>query len=183
MHTRRWLGVTGLVIASAATSSCALGQSAGGVSPNSGVPWAATPPTRYVHSDSITLWLFAPSEVRWGDPVPMRVELENTSSRGRTDFALAGRAPHADFVVTTASGQEVWSVYRDVDLLANADLRRLEFGERIVFPYEWRQESRSPNRRGPRVAPGSYFLHARVRLGGPGGQAVEMPRRALRIVR
>jgi hypothetical protein len=110
----------------------------------------------------------------------MRVELESTSSRGRTDFALAGRAPHADFIVTTASGQEEWSVYRDVDLLANADLRRLEFGERIVFPYEWRQESRSPNRPRPRVAPGSYFLHARVRLVG---QIVETPRRPLRIVR
>lgn len=181
MDTGRSRGVTGLAIALVAvTTSCALGQSVGGVSPSSGLSWAATAPTRYVHSDSITLWLFAPSEVRVGNPVPMRVELENTSSRGRTDFALAGRAPHADFIVTTASGQEVWSVYRDVDLLANADLRRLEFGERIVFPYEWRQESRSPNRPGPRVAPGSYSLHARVRLVG---QIVETPRRPLRIVR
>jgi hypothetical protein len=178
VDTGRSRAVTGLAIALVAATSCALGQSAGGVSPSSGVPWAATPPTRYVHSDSITFWLFAPIEVRWGEPVAMRVELE--SSRPWIVVALEGRAPHADFIVTTASGQEVWSVYRDVDRLANADPRRLDIRERIVFPYEWGQEARSPSRPGPRLAPGSYFLHARVRLGG---QAVETARRPLRIVR
>jgi hypothetical protein len=171
-------GLTGLAIALVAATGCALGQSVGGVSPSGAVPWAATAPTRHVHSDSITLWLFAPTEVRWAEPVPMRVELENTG--GWIQVTLAGRAPHADFIITTASGQEVWSVYRDVDRLANADHRRLDHRERIVFPFEWGQETRSPGRPGPRVAPGSYFLHARVRLGG---QTVETARRPLRIVR
>ncbi len=180
METRRPQDVTTLAIALVVATGCAPGQTVDRVSLSNGLPWAATQPTRYVHSDSITLWLFAPTEVRGADPVLMRMELENTSSRGWIEVALAGRAPHADFIVTTASGQEVWSVYRDFDHLANADPRRLDFRERIVFPFEWGQETRSPARPGPRVAPGSYFLHARVRLGG---QTVETARRPLRIVR
>jgi hypothetical protein len=57
------------------------------------VPWAAAEPTRYVHSDSITIWLFAPTQVRAGELVPMRVELENTSDRGWINVRLGGRAP------------------------------------------------------------------------------------------
>jgi hypothetical protein len=54
--------------------------------------WATAAPTKLVHSDTITLWLFAPLEAKAGVPVPMRLELENT----RLDWIeveLAGRAP------------------------------------------------------------------------------------------
>jgi hypothetical protein len=108
----------------------------------------------------------------------MRIELENTSDRGWINVMLGGRAPHADFVVTTASGEEVWSVYRDIDLLANRDFRRLDTRERVVFPFDWGQETRGIARPGPRVAAGQYYLHARIRLGAG---TVETPKRPLRV--
>jgi hypothetical protein len=170
----------GVTLALLVATGCAGAQPVPGVSTRAAVPWAAAEPTRYVHSDSITIWLFAPAEARAGEPVPMRVELENTSDRGWINVRLRGRAPHADFVVTTASGDEIWSVYADLDRLANADYRRLDTRERVVFPFEWAQETRGMARPGPRVAPGDYFLRARIWLGD---RTAETPRRPLRITR
>jgi hypothetical protein len=143
---RRLVRLASLAFALLVTG-CARGQPLQSVTPRSAVSWAAAEPTRYVHSDSITIWLFAPTEVRPGEVVPLRVELENTSDRGWINVMLGGRAPHADFVVTRTSGEEVWSVYRDVDHLDNLDFRRLDTRERVVFPFDWRQESRGIARR------------------------------------
>lgn len=140
--------------------------------------WASTDPSRIIVSDSITLWFFAPREVRTGEPVPMRVELENTRP-GWMDISLGGRAPHADFVVSDAAGRQVWSVYHGLIPLGNEDLRRLDTNERLVFPFVWNQESGGLARAGPRVPAGDYTVRARVRLGG---NTVETPRRSLRIV-
>jgi hypothetical protein len=142
------------------------------------VPWASAPPTRHVvERESIVAWLFAPTEVRSGEPVPMRVELEN-ASRDMLVVQLGGHPPRADFVVTTPSGQEVWSFYRNFVPLGGVGSTALDVGERLVIPFEWRQEANSAAPPGPRVAHGQYYLHARIRFARGD---VETPKRPLRI--
>jgi hypothetical protein len=147
------------------------------------VPWASAPPTRhFVERDSVIVWLFAPTEVRSGEPVPMRVELENVAGQMLV-VQLGGHSPRADFVVTAPSGGEVWRFYRNYVPLGGIGSTALDVGERLVIPFEWRQQSNSaspPGPSGPRVAPGQYFLHARVRFAQGD---VETPKRPLRITR
>lgn len=144
------------------------------------VACAVVEPTRHVVTDSVTLWLFAPREVREGEPVPMRVELENTRA-GLIEIELGGQAPHADFVITDATGLEVWSAYHGLVPLSNGDPRRLDTSERLVFPLTWNQGSGGTGARSRTpVPPGDYLLRARVRLGPTD---VETPARSLRITR
>jgi hypothetical protein len=140
-------------------------------------------PTRHVvDRESIVLWLFAPTEVRSGEPVVMRVELEN-ASQDMLVVQLGGHSPRADFVVTTPAGKEVWSFYRNYVPLGGVGSTALDVGERLVIPFEWRQQANSaapPGPPGPRVAAGDYFLHARIRFARGD---VETPKRPLRITR
>lgn len=173
-----------LVLLPAATA-CAGAQRAAPSPPpeKAAVAWASAPPTRHVvEKESIVVWLFAPADVRSGEPVPMRVELEN-ASRDMLVVQLGGHPPRADFVVTTPTGNEVWSFYRNSVPLGGVGSTALDVGERLVIPFEWRQEANStapPGPLGPRVAPGQYFLHARVRFARGD---VETPKRPLRIMR
>jgi intracellular proteinase inhibitor BsuPI len=168
-------------LALSAVTACAGAQQAVHDAPaRAAVTWATAAPTRYVvPRDSIVVWLFAPTEVRAGESVPMRVELENASG-DMIELQLAGRSPRADFVVTTPSGDEVWSVFRSYVPLGGIGRTALDVGERLVFPFEWRQETYSSARPGSRVAPGQYFLHARIRFARGD---VETPKRPLRITR
>ena len=112
----------------------------------------------------------------------MRVELEN-ASQDMLVVQLGGHSPRADFVVTTPAGKEVWSFYRNYVPLGGVGSTALDVGERLVIPFEWRQQANSaapPGPPGPRVAAGDYFLHARIRFARGD---VETPKRPLRITR
>lgn len=120
-------------------------------------------PTRYAVSDSIVVWLHAPTVVAAGDSVPMRVEIENTARR-RIRVHLRGGA-NGNFVVTTPEGVEVWSRFHEMEPLATLDVRPLNAGERLVFSTIWDQTRNVEprlRRTAPLVGPGPYLLSADV---------------------
>jgi hypothetical protein len=140
--------------------------------------WAAWPPPALSHGDNVRFLLFSPRVVALGDSVPTRVEVENVAGRGWLELSFAGRSPHIDLVVYDRAMHEIYRYSRGLEPLMNQDLRSLDVGERLVFPFVWDQRTGSAVRPGSPIAPGDYYLSAFVRFGN--GE-VELPTRTLTV--
>ncbi len=102
-------------------------------------------------SDSLDLELVLPGRVRAGEPVPIRLRLENRTRRG-LDLYLRGRTITFDVVVTRPDGEVVWRRLEDEIIPAILHLRSLAPAERLELETVWDQRTK----RGTSVGPGEY---------------------------
>lgn len=100
---------------------------------------------------SLGLRLEAPAEVRSGEPVTLRLVLENRGDEP-AEVELGGDPVAFDFVITADDGAEVWSRLEGVAVSDILQSRTLAPGETIEFTESWEQRGND----GRRVRPGTY---------------------------
>jgi hypothetical protein len=124
-------------------------------------PAAVPPPLR--------LRLEAPHCVRAGQPVPLRLVLENQGNRP-VEVGLGGRPIAFDFVITAPDGSELWRRTEDVAASLLLQLRTLAHREAIALSDSWNQQ----DHRCRRVEPGCYRVRGILPVeGAPGGWATD----------
>ena len=100
----------------------------------------------------------APSDVRTGEPVPLRMRLTNAGSTAVTVYVEgAPAAPLYNFVVTRADGRLVWQRFGPSETTPSARVRHeLAPDDTLVYELVWDQHDAG----GRRVAPGEYHVRA-----------------------
>lgn len=120
--------------------------------------------------DPLRLRLEAPDGVRAGEPVPLRLVLENHGDRA-VAVELGGAPIAFDFVVVGPDGSEVWRRLEGMPVEAILQLHTLGPGEALEFLDRWDQL----DRRRRRVRPGDYRVRGVLPVvGEPGGWGTEV---------
>jgi hypothetical protein len=122
---------------------------------------------------ALTLWLEVPAGGRVGEPVPLKVKVQNTSN-GPTEVTFGGR-PAYDFAVTKPDGLEVWRWSHGQGIQAILELKTLKPGETVEFVAEWEQRDNE----GQPVPAGTYWVRGVVHLEPP--ERLETAPKSLRI--
>lgn len=102
-------------------------------------------------TESLRLELQLPSQVRAGEPVPIRLRAQNVTQRA-LDLYLRGRTLTFDVVIARAGGDVVWRRLEGEIIPAIVHLRPLAPGERLEVEASWNQRTTD----GKRVEPGEY---------------------------
>lgn len=100
--------------------------------------------------------LEVPSEVRFGETVPLKLRVKNTSNRP-VQLYLGGRPPH-DFVATTLEGAQIWYWRCGIIVQAILDSKILKPGEELEFTAAWEQVWEQVDNNGDPVPPGTYWV-------------------------
>jgi hypothetical protein len=108
-------------------------------------------------SDSMTLELSAPHEVRAGEPVALAIRLTNTGKEPMTLY-LRGRPIAFDLIVTDARGKIVWRRLENAVTSMVLQVRELPPGETLTFEDVWTQRTNA----GALVQPGEYRVKGEV---------------------
>lgn len=125
-------------------------------------PGAAHPP--------LQLRLELPPRVRAGEPVPLRLVLQNRGFQTE-EVDLSGESVAYDIVVFSLEGVEVWSRLELVLMPQILQTRTLSPGESLVFTDAWLQR----NRDGRPVPPGTYMVQGVLPVAGvPGGWGTDL---------
>jgi hypothetical protein len=101
--------------------------------------------------DSLGLELVLPRQVRAGEPIAIRLRVQNPAGRTR-DLYLRGRTITFDVVVARAGGEVVWQRLDNEIIPAIVHLRPLAPGERLEAEAAWDQRTK----RGTQLDPGEY---------------------------
>jgi len=101
--------------------------------------------------DSLRLELVLPDRVRAGEPVPIKLHVQNQTQR-TLDLYLRGRTITFDVVVARLAGEVVWQRLEDEIIPAIVHLRSFAPAERLELETVWDQ--RTKQRR--LVKPGDY---------------------------
>lgn len=125
-------------------------------------------------SDSLRISLDLPREVPAGQPVPIVLRLENTSSRP-LDLYLRGRTIAFDIFVTRPDGEVVWQRLKDEIIPAIVRLEVLQPGEVLELKDDWHQRDNS----GRPAGPGNYLVRGAILTEGPPLETAPAPLRAL----
>lgn len=118
-------------------------------------------------SDSVRLWLEAPSEVRRGEHVPMTLRVRNILSRPVT-LEHGGRPLTFNLIVTRPDGTQVWSRMHGRGVLDIQWSTTLQPGETLEFTEAWDQRANN----GTPVAPGTYSIRGAL-VAVPGNSTTE----------
>jgi Intracellular proteinase inhibitor len=110
---------------------------------------------------SVTLRLEIPSEVRAGEPLPLKMAYKNLSYRP-VQLTLGGRPAH-DFIVTTPEDKEVWRWTHGAKILQILEVKLLRPKGQLQFTAEWNLVDNS----GVVIAPGIYLVRGILRLEPP----------------
>jgi uncharacterized protein (DUF58 family) len=102
-------------------------------------------------SDSMTLELSLPSQVRVGEPVELTLRATNHSPKSATLY-LRGRPPAFDIIVTDTRGKVVWRRLRGATISMVLQVRELGPDESLTFEDKWDQRTNA----GGAVRPGEY---------------------------
>lgn len=125
-------------------------------------PGAAQPP--------LQLRLELPPRVHAGEPVPLRLVLQNQGFHTE-EVDLSGEAVAFDVVVFSLDGLEVWSRLEIVLMPRILQTRTLSPGESLVFTDAWLQRDKD----GRQVRPGTYMLQGILPVAGvPGGWGTDL---------
>ena len=106
----------------------------------------------------LVLWVEVPSEVRWGEAVPLTLKIKNISHH---PIVLGHASPAYNFIVTKPDGSEVWRWATGLlDVILTTSVGP---GEVIEFPAEWDQlelkwDEQSGPIKGDFVPPGTYWI-------------------------
>jgi hypothetical protein len=108
-------------------------------------------------SDSMTLELSAPQEVRPGEPVAHAIHLTNT---GKQPIALylRGRPTAFDLIVTDARGKIIWRRLENAVTSMVLQVRELPPGEILTFEDVWLQRTNA----GTVAQPGEYHIRGEI---------------------
>jgi hypothetical protein len=101
-----------------------------------------------------------------GRPVPLVFSVTNPGKSSLT-LQLLGRTPTADFVVSDARGEQVWSLLKGQVMAASLRLYPLEPGRRLRFRAVWQQRSDKDRP----VPAGEYLIRGVLLTDTPGGLA------------
>ncbi len=100
-----------------------------------------------------------PQQVSYGETVPLKLTLENTSDK-TVGLILGGGLPY-DFVVSTAGGESIWNWGCARIATAGLPGKSLEPGEKLEFVGEWQQV----DIHGEPVASGNYQVYGMMYIG------------------
>lgn len=112
-------------------------------------------------ADTLRLWLDVPGAVRTGEPVPIRLHVQNVSGRP-LELHLRGRQIAFDLAVYDAEGETVWRRLEGAVIPGILRLEPLAPGDSLVLTHSWDQRSN----RGEAVAPGAYIVTGEVLTDG-----------------
>ena len=156
-HPAFWL----LLVALFGVGGAGCGDPTPEATPGTGTPEATTPisddTVDDAPSDSLRLRLDVPREVAAGDPVPMRLRVENVAGRA-LDLYLTGREIAFDLIVESAAGTVAWRRLHDQVIPQILRVEQLAPGDTLVLEDAWDQRSND----GEPVAPGTYAVRGEV---------------------
>ena len=109
--------------------------------------------------DSTKLRMEVPPQASYGEPVPLKLTLENGSDE-TVSFILGGGPPH-DFIVVTTDGEYVWHWECAAARILPIRLWSLDPGEKLQYTGEWQQV----NYKGEPVPPGDYLVYGALHTG------------------
>ena len=124
--------------------------------------------------DSLGLELTLPGRVRAGEPMPIKLHVQNLTQR-TLDLYLRGRTITFDVVVARPAGEVVWQRLEDEIIPAILHLRTLAPSERIELEVVWDQRTRQ----GEPLEPGEYVARGQLLVEG---EPLETPPVPFRIV-
>lgn len=110
------------------------------------------------------LRLEAPTRVRSGEPVTVRLVLANRGDRP-IEVELGGSPIAFDIALAASDGSEVWRRLEGVAVPAVLQPRTLGPGEEMELADVWRQR----DGRGERVRPGMYYVRGVLPVAGVAG--------------
>lgn len=113
-------------------------------------------------SDSLRLRIEVAPQVPAGEPVQIRLLVENVSARS-LDLYLRGRTLAFDLVVSRADGTVVWRRLADEAIPAILRLETLSSGARLDLQDTWDQRTNA----GQPVPDGAYLIRGEVLTEGP----------------
>ena len=131
-------------------------------------------PVMSQRSDSLSIELAVPAEVRTGEIVTVTMRVRNRGARS-VDLALLGRSPTLDVIVTRATGETVWQRLEHEVIPSILALRVLAPGEQLEVTARWDQRGRA----GSAVAPGPYLVRGLLLTDGA---PLEAPPASLRLL-
>jgi len=108
-------------------------------------------------SDSMTLELSAPHNVRTGEPVALAIHLTNTGKAPMTLY-LRGRPIAFDLIVTDTRGTIVWRRLENAVTSMVLQVRELAAGESLTFEDVWSQRTST----GAPAQPGEYRVRGEL---------------------
>jgi hypothetical protein len=108
-------------------------------------------------SDSMTLDVSAPREVRAGELVALAIHLTNTGKAPMTLY-LRGRPVAFDLIVTDVHGKIVWRRLEKAVTSMVLQVRELPPGKTLTFEEVWTQRTNA----GALVQPGEYRVKGEV---------------------
>ena len=100
-----------------------------------------------------------PPQASYGEPVPLKLTLENVSDE-TVSFILGGGPPH-DFIVVTTAGEYVWHWGCAAARILPISLWSLDSGEKLQYTGEWQQV----NYKGEPVPSGDYLVYGTLHTG------------------
>lgn len=110
-----------------------------------------------VVSDSMTLDISAPHEVRAGEPVPLAIHLTNAGKQPLALY-LRGRPLAFDLIVTDAQGKIIWRRLENAVTSMVLQVRELPPGETLTLEDVWLQRSNA----GAATQPGEYQVRGEI---------------------
>jgi intracellular proteinase inhibitor BsuPI len=155
-----------VLAALALVAAASRSEGAGGLGPDapggSGVTAAGT--------DSIRVELLLEPRVRAGEPVRLRLRVQNVTQHA-VDLYLRGRTNTFEVVVARAAGGVVWRRLEGEIIPAIVHLRPLAPGERLEVETVWNQRTND----GKPVAPGEYVVDGSLLTEGEPLRAPQKP--------
>ena len=109
--------------------------------------------------DPIEYSMEVPPQASYGEPVPLKLTLENGSDE-TVSFILGGGPPN-DFIVVTTDAEYVWHWGCAAARILPIRLWSLDPGEKLQYTAEWQQV----NYKGEPVPPGDYMVYGALHTG------------------
>ena len=119
-------------------------------------------------SDSLRLELLLPRSARAGEPISIRLRVENRTQH-RIDLYLRGRTPTFDVIVARSDGVVVWHRLEDEVIPAIVSFRALAPGDHLELAATWNQRTKKRQT----VGAGSYTARGLLLVEG---SPLETPR-------
>ncbi|HZM26076.1 MAG TPA: BsuPI-related putative proteinase inhibitor [Gemmatimonadales bacterium] len=108
-------------------------------------------------TDSMTLDVSVPHNVRAGEPVALAIHLTNSGTAPMTLY-LRGRPAAFDLIVTDTRGKIVWRRLENAVTSMALQVRELAAGESLTFEDVWSQRTNA----GAVVQPGEYRVKGQL---------------------